>query len=111
AAVVEEMRGLSMQLQGTAPGNGVFSAEERPKRAILKELHGLGKQSSPPLMHALKDPDVQMRRNAALAFLNLAGGFSPELRPVLDISAALPELIEAMDDWDSSVRALGRTGS
>jgi len=105
AAVVEEMRGLSMQLQGIAPGNGVWSPEELHKRAILKHLHELGKQSLPPLIRALKDPDVQMRRNAALEFLNLAGGFAVELRPKLDISEALPDLIQALNDSDSSVRA------
>jgi HEAT repeat protein len=104
ASVVEQMRGLSMQLQGIAPGNGVWSEEELYKRAILKRLHELDKQSLPPLIRALKDSDVQMRRNAALALLDLAGGFSPELRPVLDIRAALPELIEAMQDSDPSVR-------
>jgi len=105
AAVVEEMRGLNMQLQGIAPGNGVWSPEELHKRAILKRLHEFGKQSLPPLKQSLKDPDVQMRRNAALAFLDLAGGFSLELRPVLDISEALPELIQALDDADASVKA------
>ena len=94
-----------MQMRGIAPGNGVWSAEELHKRAILKQLHELGKQSLPPLIRAFKDPDVQMRRNAALALLNLAGGFSMELRPVLDISEALPDLIQAMNDSDSSVRA------
>ena len=104
ARVVEQMRGLSMQLQGIAPGNGVWSSEELRKRAILKRLHELGNDSLPPLIRALRDSDVQMRRNAALAFIDLAGGYSAELRPVLDISAALPELIEAMEDSDSSVR-------
>src|SRR5262249_24307535 len=105
ATVVEQMRGLSMQLQAIAPGKGVWSEEELRKRAILKRLDELEKQSLPPLMRALKDSDVQMRRNASLALLHLAGGFSPELRPVLDIRAALPELIEAMGDSDASVRA------
>jgi HEAT repeat protein len=113
---VGQMRGHLMTLQGTAPGNGVWSKEEETKRDILKQLHQLGQASIPPLAHALKDSDVQMRQDAALAMGWLAGGYDSELRPPLDISAAIPELIEALQDKDAGVRAwaagaIAETGS
>jgi HEAT repeat protein len=54
-----------------------------------------------------EDPDVEFRRNVALALGVLSGGwwsFGNERRKV-DISAALPALIAALNDADSLVRA------
>jgi len=103
--VVEQMRGLSMQLQGIGPSNGILSSAEQRKRDIIKELFQLGKESIPPLTRALKDPDIQMRRNAALVLTDLGGGYFTELRPSLDTQEALPDLIEALEDPDRDVRA------
>jgi HEAT repeat protein len=54
----------------------------------------------------LRDNDVRIRRNVALIFNALAGGFRvDELRPKLDIRNSLPTLLTALDDSDSNVRA------
>ncbi len=53
-------------------------------------------------IHALKDSDVQMRRNAELVLIALAGGYDGE--PKMDIRGAIPALIKATGDKDSNVR-------
>ena len=45
-----------------------------------------------------------MRRNAALALINLGGGYSPEAKPPLDTRAALRSLIDATRDADADAR-------
>jgi hypothetical protein len=99
--VAAQMRGISMVGQ---PGLRVTPREER-RRAILKELHGLGADGVAALITALKDSDVQMRENAALALIALGGGYESALKPALDIRAAVPALIDATADGDSDVRA------
>jgi HEAT repeat protein len=98
---VERMRGLSMVLQAT----GMPGKEELARQEILTKLHELGRDSISPLVHALKDSDVQMRQNAALTMGWLAGGYDAKLRPPLDITGAIPDLIEALEDRDADVRA------
>jgi hypothetical protein len=49
--------------------------------------------------------DIQMRRNAELAMIDLAGGSSSEGRIKMDVSAAVPALIRATEDQDADVRA------
>ena len=56
------------------------------------------------LSAALRDPDVQMRQNVALALIELGGGYSLHAKPPLDIRAALTALIDATADEDSDVR-------
>jgi len=46
-----------------------------------------------------------MRRNAALALINLGGGYLAEARPRLDIRGVTPALIRATEDADAGVRA------
>jgi HEAT repeat protein len=57
----------------------------------------------PALVEALGDPEVQMRRNAALALVFLANPYEP--KPRVDTRAAMPALIKATKDADSDVRA------
>ena len=40
-----------------------------------------------------------------MVLINLAGGYSSEARPKLDIRNAIPELIQATEDDDTDVRA------
>ena len=111
-----EMWGLSMERIATAPANGKPSAIELRRRDITQQLHQLGKEAVTALLLALGDPDVQLRRNAALVLGDLAGGFSKEAQPKLDVREALPGLIQALADRDSYVRAwsaqvIGEIGS
>jgi HEAT repeat protein len=57
------------------------------------------------LARALEDPDVQLRRNVALALNVLAGTWFDPSKERMDIRAALPALITALRDADGSVRA------
>jgi HEAT repeat protein len=102
---VEQMRGFSMQLRATARSDGRIDPIEQRRQEITARLHQLGKEALPALSHALSDNDVQMRRNVVLVLINLAGGYSVEARPKLDIRDAIPELIHATEDGDSDVRA------
>jgi HEAT repeats len=98
---VEQMRGTSMTLQPAGrPGE-----RELRRREVTQRLHDLGATAIHALLQALRDPDVQMRRNAALMLINLGGGYSPEATPPLDIRTALPSLIQSTKDPDSHVRA------
>lgn len=102
-ALVQQLRGLPTPL----PASGAPSDNERKRRSIYEELLDWGDKSIPPLVAGLKDPDVHLRRNAALAFMVLGGGWWPfECGPAkLDIHAALPTLVAAFGDSDPDVRA------
>jgi len=103
--VVERMRGFSMRLSAAAPSDGRPDAAQLRRKEIIKNLRRLGEGALPALTRALSDPDVQMRRNAALALVYLGGGYLAEAQPRLDIKGAMPELIRATEDEDADVRA------
>jgi hypothetical protein len=94
------MRGMSMIVQ---PG-GRPTARELRRVEITQRLHDLGAPAILALTRALRDPDVQMRRNASLVLIFLGGGYGPEAQPALDTRAALPSLIVATKDPDRDVR-------
>jgi len=101
-AIVEQMRGISMQLSPTGPSDGRPDLVEKKKQKILADLAASGRDAIPPLVGALKDKDVHMRRNACLALIHLAGKWTSN--PRVDTSTALPALIEATKDSDEDVR-------
>ena len=103
--VVERMRGFSMRLSAAAPSDGRPDAAQLRRKEIIKSLRRLGAGALPALTRALSDPEVQMRRNAALALVYLGGGHLAEARPRLDINGAMPGLIRATEDEDADVRA------
>jgi hypothetical protein len=76
------------------------------QQTITKEFRMLNKEGVAGLLLGLKDPDEQLRRNASLLLLDLAGGFSVEARPRLSMPEALPALTEARTDTDPEVRML-----
>ena len=98
--LVEQMRGISMQLPG---GPNRPTLESRRRDRIYEGFKGFGTKSVPPLASALADPSVEMRRNAALVltFLNAPWG----MKPRVDTTEAIPALIQAMGDSDPKVRA------
>lgn len=97
---VEQMREFSMQPQAL----GLPGPIEKRRQQITARLHQLGKEAVPALIHPLSDNDVQMRRNVVLVLIVLAGGYSAEARPKLDIRNAIPDLIQATVDSDTDVR-------
>ena len=103
-AVVEEMQGISMQISAIGRSDGRPDPVEIKKEKILARLAASDQESIPPLVKALHDKDVQMRRNACLVFIQLANPFGGD-RPRVDIKSALPDLIEATHDSDADVRA------
>src|SRR5438045_2856197 len=101
--LVEQMRGFSMQRAAWARSDGTIDPIEQRRQEITDRLRNLGSNCVPALVHALSDPDVQMRRNVELAMISLAGPY--ESKPQVDIREALPALIKATTDNDTDVRA------
>jgi HEAT repeat protein len=111
--IVEKMRGISMVAQAT----GLPGPRERRRVEITQQFRQLGKRAVPAIAQALSDSEVQMRRNAALVLIDLAGAYSA--KPIrtgvdsygvdqtakIDIRQALPALIKATTDLDSGVRS------
>jgi len=105
--LVQQMRKLPPILPATAPSSIEEANRESLRKSIYEELLDWGATSIPPLIGGLRDPDVGFRRNVTLAFGVLSGGWWPfECGTAkLDISPALPALVAAFKDSDSSVRA------
>jgi hypothetical protein len=103
AVLVEQLR----QLPTPLPSGPRPSDAERRRASIYEELLDWGPRSVPPLAAALNDPDVHLRRNAALALEVLGGGWwvfeCGTAR--IDVLAALPAMVKALRDADSDVRA------
>lgn len=76
---------------------------EQRKSDILDKLRKTGEYGVLALARALEDPDVQLRRNVALAMFFLAA--ANDDKPKIDIRDALPDLITATTDTDAIVRA------
>ncbi len=102
---VEQMRGFSMQLRGSVRSDGKIDPIDQRRQEITARLRRLGKEAVPALSHALRDTDVQMRRNVVLVLIDLAGGYSAEAQTKLDIRSTMPGLIQATEDSDTDVRA------
>lgn len=101
AAVVEGMRGISMQQPAMAQNQSTPQSRQRDR--VYAMLMAFGTNAVPAVAAALTDPDVGMRRNAALVLIDLNAPWSRKAR--VDTTAALPALIRAMDDPDAHVRA------
>jgi HEAT repeat protein len=106
--LVQELGGLPASLPATGRSDGSQDPTEEGRRQLYAELRELEEQALPALSRGLADPNVQVRRNAAL-FLGLASGswftFNPP-RQKLDILTTLPALTEALQDGDPRVRGL-----
>ena len=108
--IVEQMRGLNMQWTEPRMDDGRINPEEQQREEIIQELRSVGKEAIPALIHVLGDSDVQMRRNAALVMIWLAGGYDGQAK--MDIREAVPALIKATEDKDNDVSsaAMNSTG-
>jgi HEAT repeats len=101
--IVEQMRGFDMQPGNPTLDDGKIDSKEQHRQMIIGQFRMMGKESIPVLSHALQDPDVQMKRNAELVMIWLAGGYDGQ--PKMNIQEAIPALIKATEDDDSEVRA------
>ncbi|SRR5579885_493521 len=113
-AVVAQLRDLPLPLRALPRGIPSAKAAAPPlpalesrRQQVYDELHALGPASVPALARALRDADPQMRRDVAVALDVLGGGWwhFPDGDSKLDLRPALPALLAALEDSDSSVRA------
>jgi len=120
AALVNELRDLPPYLDS---GGVVIRACPEPPRScpplpaspsalkrdrIYRQLFALGNASVVALAQALTCSDRSLRLNAELVLVELAGPpgeHNDHYRPKLDISAALPALMYALNDPDPRIRA------
>jgi vesicle coat complex subunit len=100
--IVEEMRGFDMQRGNPIFDDGRINPKGQHREEIIRQLRLTGNEAVPALVHALKDPDVQMKRNAELVIFELAWGY--DSKP-MDMRKAIPALIQATEDEDGTVRA------
>jgi HEAT repeat protein len=103
--VVQQLRQLPTPLPATARSDGIIDPVEQRRRELYDELRQLGPDALSALARGLKDHDVHLRRNLALALNALAGNWFDPSKGRMDIRAALPALIAALQDADGSVRA------
>ena len=102
--LVQQLRDLPTPLPPPTDSKGVVKAEERRRRQLYDQIRHLGPEGVLALARGLHDHDVQLRKNAALAFDVLAGTWFDPSWSKLDIKAALPALIVALHDSDANVR-------
>lgn len=84
------------------------SPSELERRRIYRQLFALGNASVLALAQALTCSDRNLRLNAELALGELAGppwDQNDHYRRKMDISAALPALMDALNDPDPGIRA------
>jgi len=110
---IEQMHGFSMRFKAGSRGDGRPDPEVLKRDEIAKVLRASGAESVLSLARELKSPDLSMRKNAVFELLELGGVVSS--LPKIDIKAAVPALIEALNDTDYEVRiwsmaALGSLG-
>src|SRR5689334_5257633 len=99
--LVQQLRDLPTPLPAAAPGIGKLPEIEQRRSELYRQIRQLGMDALPALQRGLHNDDVRIRRNVALIFNALAGGWKEELRPKLNVLSSLPELIAALDDTDS----------
>jgi hypothetical protein len=100
AVLVEELRGFPAPMSRN-------QTIERRRYEVYEQLLVHGSEAVPSLVDGLRDSDVNLRRNAALALHALGGGWWPFECGTqrVDISVALPTLVKALSDPDSGVRS------
>ena len=113
--LVQQLRDLPTPLPALTNSNGVVKPEERQRRQLYDQIRHLGPEGVLALARGLHDDDVQLRKNAALAFNVLAGTWFDPSWSKFDIKAGLPALIGALHDSEPNVRgwsaqAIGEIG-
>jgi hypothetical protein len=114
--VVAELRTLPAPLPRPMGSEGPVIESEVTRRRLYEELRQLRAEALPALARGLRDPDLRLRRNVALALGALGGTWWDRAKMPLDISPLLADLVRALKDEDSFVRnwsaqAIGNIGS
>ena len=113
--LVQQLRDLPTPLPPLTNSKGVVQPEEQRRHEIYDQIRHLRSEGVVALARGLHDDDVQLRKNAALAFDVLAGTWFDPSWSKTDIKAALPALTAALQDSEPNVRgwsaqALGEMG-
>jgi HEAT repeat protein len=103
-ALVQELRTFPPSI-GLAVRPGRDDPHEPRRHEIYRRLRALNTDAASALSLGLQDPDIGVRRNAALALAALAGNSYETPEAPLDIRSCLPALIRALRDRDGMVRA------
>ena len=107
--VVQQLRDLPTPIPHCCNGPSTLGQPLRKPESevrrddLYRQLRDMGQEGVQGLARAYRDPDVRLRRNAALALLVLGGGYGMEAP--MDVSPALVALTDALRDSDSDVRA------
>jgi len=103
--IVQELRELPTPLAAGPRSDGTIDPIEERRRELYGRLRQLGDNALPALARGLRDQDVRIRRNVALALNALGGTWFDRSQPRMDIRACLPALITTLEDSDTNVRA------
>jgi HEAT repeat protein len=101
--IVMQLRELPTPVPAPPPDGGIRPIEQR-RGELYQQLLRLEADAMPALSRGLRDRDVQLRRNVALALNVLAGGWFDLSWPKVNIRPCLPALVAALRDSDGSVR-------
>ena len=103
-AIVEQLRDLP-RLPATPRSDGKPVASEARRQRLYEEIRDMGAAAVPALRRGLRHPDVRLRRNVLTALQALSGRWWDRAKAPMNIRELLPDLIAALDDADSLVRA------
>jgi HEAT repeat protein len=114
--VVAQLRTLPAPLPRPMGSEGRVIESEVTRRKLYEELRQLGDAALPALARGLRDSDVRLRRNVALALGALGGTWWDRAKTRLDITPLLSDLVRALKDEDPLVRnwsaqAIGNIGA
>jgi hypothetical protein len=102
--VVQQLRDLPAPIPTCCGlGQPVLPESEVRRDNLYSQLRDMGREGVEGLARAYGDPDVRLRRNAALALLFLSRGYGTGAP--MDVSPALLALTNGLRDSDSNVRA------
>jgi hypothetical protein len=102
--LVQQLRPLPTPLPGRVRSDGRPDPVELQRRELYRQIRQLGDSALPALARGLRDPEVRLRKNVALALGALAGTWWDRSAPTMNIRPILSELTAALQDEDTSVR-------
>lgn len=103
--IVQQLRQLPTPLPAMGRSDGRIDLLEQRRSELYSQLRQLGAEALPALGRGLTDPDMKLRKNVALALNALGGNWFDRSKQRMDIRAALPVLIAALQDSEGDVRA------